>query len=891
MFSDLDLILIYLNCNSLNNKRYEIETLLRQHNVDILLLTETFLKEKHVWHVPGYDVLRQDAPENQHGGGIAIVVKKNIQYKERYIPCTNSFPCSMGVRVVLKCGNTVDVVSVYVPNSVTNIQQRDMAQLLRLNDRVILAGDFNAQNQFWNCKSNNSRGKSLLDCVNNQNGRVFIHFPESPTFFPSDAARCPSTIDLCLTKGIGSVGLPISLSLTSSDHNPVKINISASIQRGNDMIKSYIYKHEKWPTYHDKLDRQLTQLQTPTNINELEAHIYLMKEAIITAEKETFPIKTQGLRELPKEIVHMIKSKNRLRRSFQKETNATIKNYLKSLLREAEREIRWEVKSWEAKEHQNKLLNYRCHDTRLFLATNKLLQSKPNFPPLVENGRVLLTTEEKVEALAENFEKVHHQNDSIGDPIHDEEIKQVVDNYFESENFEIGMIPATVEELNQTLSELNPRKSPGNDNIQNIVIKNMSRVALLLFLNIINFILVNAVWPASWKKGIVIPIHKTGKPTNVVTSYRPITLLSTLSKVTEKLVATRLRKEMNDRNVPQDEQFGFRSKHNTGQTLCSIKKDVQSGFKNRRVTTMVSLDIEKAFDTISHTALLYKMICLKFSPSLIKLIKSYLKERRFVVRNYKTLSSEKSVSAGVPQGSVLGPLLFTIFMYDIPMHPHTKMAMFADDTSIRASSTNAKAATRWIQEHINLLENYFKKWKVKVNPGKCEAIQFSKRVQEFNPQISFGTQLVPRVSKLKYLGVTFQEKMNFSEHIKAIQLKVNPVRSKLWPMLGRKSKLSIPNKLYLVKTLIRPIITYNLHVMADMRCSEWKKIEAIQNKLLRQAMGLRPNPEDEFRQMTNEKLLEETKFSSLQNTALTMHAKFMLACRESENILVRLLNY
>lgn len=155
---------------------------------------------------------------------------------------------------------------------------------------------------------------------------------------------------------------------------------------------------------------------------------------------------------------------------------------------------------------------------------------------------------------------------------------------------------------------------------------------------------------------------------------------------------------------------------------------------------MVVLDIEKAFDTINHKALLYKMIKIGFSSSLIKLMKSYLENRTFMVKVRNTKSRKAAAVAGEPQGSISGPLLFTIFVADMPTHPHTKLSIFAEDTAIRASSVNPKAASMWVQQHLELLREYFNKWKIKVNVSKCKTIQFRKRTAYFVPEIKLENQ-------------------------------------------------------------------------------------------------------------------------------------------------------
>lgn len=163
---------LYYNCNSLSNKKHEFIELIRKCKVDVALVSETYLKSKHNPHFPGYDTLRFDAPDEQHGGGIAMLVKCGLKYQERRVPKTESFPYAIGIRVGIGANESMDIIGVYVPNTIANIKARDFSQLLRMNNRVLLGGDFNAQHPFWNCKSTNTRGRSLMHSVNQQNGRI-----------------------------------------------------------------------------------------------------------------------------------------------------------------------------------------------------------------------------------------------------------------------------------------------------------------------------------------------------------------------------------------------------------------------------------------------------------------------------------------------------------------------------------------------------------------------------------------------------------------------------------------------------------------------------------------------------------------------------------------------
>lgn len=880
----------YFNCNSLCNQMYEFLVFLEASRADIVILSETFLKKRHNLSIPGYDSLRFDAPDDEHGGGIALLIKNGIQYCEIKIPQTQSFPYALGVRVTSINFETVDIIGVYVPNSVATIHRRDFSQLLRLNHQVLIAGDFNAAHPFWNCRAENSRGKSLLNCLNHQNGRVYLHFPDTPTFYPNDCLRCPSTIDLCVTKNVKVLSKPMSIPMLRSDHNPVQLGLDLSVTRTS--VHTFDYKNANWGLFQDTLQNEIRNATEPTNEHEVEGCVSQLTNAVKVSENRSVPLKNPTRSDLPPFLKQKITAKNRLRRKYQSECRPVQKLELKSLLRHEEKEIRVLYQQWVQQKTQRSLKNFRNHDTQLFVAANKILKEKQHCPPLVVENRLLLTTEEKVAALAENFEKVHMQNDDLGELQYNTEVIETVEQFFQNEaDFEADIEPTTADEVRQVISDMKTRKSPGEDQVKNVVVKNIPTTAILLLVTIFNSALKLAIFPKIWKNGVVVPLLKTGKIASAVTSYRPITLLTTFSKIFEKLIAWRLKREMKQKGILQDEQFGFREGHNTAQAIKNIQKDVKKGFKKGQTTLMALLDIEKAFDTVSHQILIYKMIKNQFSPALIKLIKNYLKERKFQVKMRDVYSEPKDVTAGVPQGSILGPLLFLIYVHDLPAHRHTRVSIFADDMAIRCISKNLQLAEKWLQEHLTAIDNYLRKNKLRLNPTKCEVIQFSNKRSERRPRVELNGSPLSVVQKVKYLGVVLQPNMKFNQHVLHVKKKAGVIKSKLWPLIGNKSKMAVKNKIYLVKTLVRPILTYNLHLLLDMSKSEWRKLEAAQNKPLRVAMGLRPNENDNFRQVTTEELLLRAGVRSLRESALEMNDKFVSDCHGHENFLVRKLNY
>ncbi|GFX08494.1 probable RNA-directed DNA polymerase from transposon X-element [Trichonephila clavipes] len=258
----------------------------------------------------------------------------------------------------------------------------------------------------------------------------------------------------------------------------------------------------------------------------------------------------------------------------------------------------------------------------------------------------------------------------------------------------------------------------------------------------------------NWKEAIIFPIKKPGKDPHLASSYRPISLLSTIGKLTESIILHRLKNFINENNILNPNQYGFTNKLSTLHPLLRRTENISEGFQKKKSTGAVFLHIQKAFDRVWINGLTFKLITFKIPHPLIHLIHSYLTNRSFRIRINETLSNEHSVSAGCPQGSLLGPLLFNLYINDIPDYSLTKINLYADDTAIHATYKNLKTISFALNKHLLLLQNFYDKWKISINVEKSTAIIFTKKQSLPPPIIMYNTQ-IPWSQEAKYLGIIF----------------------------------------------------------------------------------------------------------------------------------------
>lgn len=354
------------------------------------------------------------------------------------------------------------------------------------------------------------------------------------------------------------------------------------------------------------------------------------------------------------------------------------------------------------------------------------------------------------------------------------------------------------------------RKAPGFDLITGKILRELPDKAIILLCHIFNAMLRLTYWPLTWKYAEIIMLQKPGKPVDDVKSYRGISLLPTLSKIFEKLILNRILNEESVQNVLPNHQFGFRQFHSTIQQVHRVVNIIGQSLEEKSFCSGAFLDQQAAFDKVWHTGLLYKVKNI-LPQQLYLLLRSYLKDRFFRVKFNGTLSKYGQIIASVPQGSVLGPFLYTLYTHDLPLCDNTTTATFADDCAILAKHKDSTAASDALQNHLNILELWLKKWRIRVNETKSVHVTFTLK-KSICPPVALNNTLIPQDNKARYLGIHLDQKLNWKHHIQMKKTQLDLKHRKMFWLLGPNSELPIENKLLLYKMILKPIWTYGIEL-------------------------------------------------------------------------------
>ncbi|GFW51204.1 probable RNA-directed DNA polymerase from transposon X-element [Trichonephila clavipes] len=431
--------------------------------------------------------------------------------------------------------------------------------------------------------------------------------------------------------------------------------------------------------------------------------------------------------------------------------------------------------------HPNNINNTNDLEQKITEFTEAVIDTHSHASRPIETDRTAVTDQQKANLLATNIKNNFVENDREDDNYNQNDalINTTVNNFLSTPPNSF-IEPALPDEIIHYIKHVNAKKAPGKDSITNRMLKNFPIKLILILTILINKILKFNHFPDNWKEAIIFPINKPDKDPHLASSYRPISLLSTIGKLTESIILHRLKNFINENNILNPNQYGFTNKLSTLHPLLRLTENISEGFQKKKSTGAIFLDIQKAFDRVWINGLTFKLITFKIPHPLIHLIHSYITNRSFRIRINETLSNEHSVSAGCPQGLLLGPLLFNLYINDIPDYSLTKINLYADDTAIHTTYKKLETISFALNKHLLLLQNFYDKWKISINVEKSTAIIFTKK-QSLPPPIFMYNKQIPWSQEAKYLGIIFDTHLTWKQHIYYVRDKFRKIMFKLSP--------------------------------------------------------------------------------------------------------------
>ena len=606
-----------------------------------------------------------------------------------------------------------------------------------------------------------------------------------------------------------------NLTVGISDHMPQFSIIPLDIHKINPKTRN-IYR---------RVFKNFNNAQFMNEINQIDWTIYAeddVNDAVSTLLSVTdqlldkyAPVKRLSKKQLKQrdkpwidnDILKSIKDKDNIYRKLISEKNPTRRESYKADCNKRKNEITKNIRLKKKAYYKTYFQKHSQNAKKMWSGINEIIHTKSknkNSPNCIEqmlNNEKVTITDSKSMSNAFNTHYVNVAEEILKQRKYPG-CKSFTEYLKDSNSYTFMAQPTTPKEVDELIKSFDSSKSAGPNSIPNKVIGQISASIAIPISNIINQSLLKGIYPSILKISKVIPVHKKDSKLEIV-NYRPISLLSNINKIIEKLMFNRLYSFLEFHNCIYDLQFGFREMHSTNHALMSMIQQIRDTMDDGNIAVGVFVDFQKAFDTVNHDILLRKLDHYGVRGISNSWFKSYLTDRKQYVSLDGTDSDQEFIKHGVPQGSVLGPLLFLIYINDLHQCiKHSTTRHFADDTNLlHILNKSFPNRTKKINRDLRCLNNWLLANKISLNSTKTEIIFFRKRgIPVPIKKIKLnGVKLLPS-SRVKYVGITIDEHLTFEPNRKILQSK-----------LKRANNLLSISRHYVPKDLLKQIYFGQFH--------------------------------------------------------------------------------
>lgn len=829
---------MYTNICSLNSK-FDLLTLeINKQKPTFVLLTETWLKscdKKTNYELPGYTLHRLDRKHGvrkgdggkTRGGGVAVYSLQSLNGIPIIVKPNNSFMSDitealyLDVRfgtyhfllvVVYRAGNENDWITK---------DQKLFENLKRasLHNTVIVAGDFNYPDITWPL----TMDQKLTD----QATLFQEHFLDSDwhqvvtqaTRFRTN--QTPSLLDLVMTNEEELItNVDYLPPIGKSDHCIISFHVQYLIDaKAQPLTYKRMFNKIDFEKFIPDLKIQLQSVDPNESVHvqwdQYKSAILMTldKHAPLTPKKPT----KYNRPWINKDIVQLTGKKKILWDAYREDDNdENYENY-----RQCNNEIVNETRRQRAKYEANIL---EGSDKAFYNHLRNCMSSKVGIPPAVHDNLGNLVTDPVniAEAFAQEFFKAYSQEPPLPN-----DLKVKSGPLCEEVLSDITFTPAEVLKI---LQSLKTDSASGPDNIPGLILKECAEVIAPVLACLINKSFSSGELPSDWKHAVVTPIYKKGDKLNPA-NYRPISLTSIICKCMERLILNKLKSFLYKGNLIPPQQHGFVEKRSTITNLLYCLDKWSQYFDNHDPLDIFYLDFERAFDKVPHRRLLLKLKHFGIQGALLKWIESYLTGRTFQVKVGNSLSSRFDVLSGVPQGAVLAPTLFGIFVTDLCSVFQSESCFFADDVKYFG---NPRIQSGSLREDLDRIQEWTKDWIIKLNPAKCSVLHIGGN----NPleRYQIGNTPVASTSVQKDLGVLISSNLKWGPHIEAIVKKANCL---LYAIRKSFQHINIDCFLKIYKTYVRPLLEYGFQIWNPYFAKDIDLLESVQRKATRIPYQLR----------------------------------------------------
>ena len=845
--SDLteNISIVHWNICSLRNKMDFVHIEATKH--DIITISETCLNERDNSNnlaVPGFHpIVRRDRDGH---GGVAIYVRSNMIMKER--PDLD-VPGLEVIWIETKINQNVLLVgSIYMPPNTPvaywNLIKESINKAFNTPHRFILLGDLNT------CFMHNP-SPHLMEIIQQYSLNQLINdYTRIETVTRMGVTTITkSCIDLVLTSSMDLISNVSVLPKICSDHMLPCVKLNS---------KRIFSNYRKVTLNLTKLNvnRLMEELETINFLDICTNHsiddsALLFSENIMQAVRTCTPTKIVKVREnsplwLNEYILILREQKNYIHQTAKRLDTITMwecfrrfRNFYTDEVRNRKRNYLQELDNHISNEHN-------FNSKRWWKLVNNFLKNKGiesnDIPPLEIDDQTIYSNVKKANAFNVYF---NSQSQITGN---DDTLPNVDQDHQVMPRFQLN-----TEEVTVVLKNLDTSKAVGPDLVHNKILVAAYPIIAEPLTILFNRSLSEGIFPAVWKKAHITPIFKKGNRSSC-SNYRPISLLSCVGKILEKCVKLHVVDFLNEHKIITIAQSGFTQGDSTIYQLLSIYDDFLKSLDNNIKTQAIFFDISKAFDRVWHKGLLHKLRVIGINDQLLTWFHSYLSDRKQAVVVNGSCSDFLTIPAGVPQGSVLGPLLFLIYINDINKGIVSTTKLFADDTSMYLSVDDDETRSETLNSDLNKINVWANKWKVTFNCQKTKLVNICRQNAIPTNQLVFEGTILEANFYHKHLGLVIQGNCKWNNHIDNVIAKTRMLVS---CMKSYKYRLSRKSLEIMFKSYVLPHFDYADVIWDNCTQYQSEQLEQIQLEALRTIVGT-------VKGTSHEKLYNETGFIPLK---------------------------
>ena len=854
----------YTNADFLTNKFDDFRTRVYETLPDIISIVETGLKinelAKHYFsdeslYLQGYHIYRKDNHVDLKGG-ILVYVRETLnccttelkklndlsnETKEALWLTIKSEDCNILVGTIYRRGNS---------GAKNDANIRDMIDIAcKHSNKVIICGDFNFPKIDWPGDTINATPFSsemrFVKCL--EENYLTQHVTEPTRRRGTDD---PSLLDLVITENNQTQICPKHLCpLGLSDHDIIEFKYLITVtdtEMGDQEPRKNYYKANMDTIIEQLADtnwNEVLPFYEPVEDVDLEdalSKFYSKVNKIIDDNVPEYKKNGNIKRKPDWGNVSTTRSMRRKYHSWQRYLNTkSARNYLlyckerrktAKQIRKAKREYERKIAK-EAKQNPKAFFKY-CNNKAAM--KSNIIQLKN------DDGKIELSNENNANILNKHFCSIFTDEDDSPEIIFnqahrlifDEEVTDPFDDDTSPKpnSSSISDIAVSEGDVIDILKTLDPNKSTVPTCIHPKILKEAAEQLSKPLTFIYNVSVKQGKVPEPWKTGYVSAIHKSGDRHDRG-NYRPITITSCLMRVLEKIIKVQLLKHLEESEYISDHQHGFTAKRSCLTNLLHATEELIKKYDSGHIIDEIFLDFSKAFDKVPHQRLIYKLKRAGVNETALSWIESFLQGRKQYVRLNGTLSRLRNVTSGVPQGSVLGPLLFLVFINDLPDCITSNVKLFADDTklyNIIRSIIDAEI----LQDDLTGLMEWCRKWKMVFNKSKCHILHYGKR----NPMYLYhmGGRLLSSSGCEKDLGVIKSNDLKPRQHILSVIKKANQRLGML-----RRSFTCIDKEIFLLvyKPMVRSILEYCHQIWSPYLKKDIEALERVQRRATKMVIG------------------------------------------------------